>query len=63
MELYVGLDVSLQETSICLVDQTGKIQCEGKVLSQPETIAAFVSSRAPDGIRIGLEAGATSTWL
>jgi transposase len=63
MELYVGLDVSLEETSICVVDQTGKIQCEGKVLSQPETIAAFVSLRAPGAVRIGLEAGATSTWL
>lgn len=63
MELYVGLDVSLQETSICVVDRTGKIQCEGKVPSQPEAIAAFVSARAPDAIRIGLESGATSTWL
>ena len=63
MELYVGLDVSLEETSICVVDEAGTIQCEGKVLSQPETIAAFITSRAPDAVRIGLESGSTSTWL
>ncbi len=63
MEIYVGLDVSLEETSICVVDKAGTIQCEGKVLSQPESIAAFVTARAPDAVRIGLEAGSTSTWL
>ena len=44
MELYVGLDVSLEETSICVVDQAGAIQCEGKVMSHPESIAAFVTA-------------------
>ncbi len=63
MEIYVGLDVSLEETSICVVDKAGTIQCEGKVMSQPESIAAFVTARAPGAVRIGLEAGSTSTWL
>ncbi len=63
MELYIGLDVSLEETSICVVDKAGTIVCEGKVMSQPESIAAFVTARAPGAVRIGLEAGPTSTWL
>jgi Transposase and inactivated derivatives len=41
----------------------GKIEREGVVTSDPETIAAFVKSHAPHVARIGLEAGATSTWL
>src|SRR6201986_4498365 len=63
MEHYVGLDVSLKLTAICIVDRTGKIVREGVVTSDPETIAAFIKSHAPQGARVGLEAGATSTWL
>src|SRR5205807_5472173 len=63
MEHYVGLDVSLKLTAICIVDRTGKIVREGVVASDPETIAAFIKSHAPHVARIGLETGATSTWL
>lgn len=60
---YVGLDVSLRQTSICVVNQTGSIVREGMVDSDPEAIAAFVRSKARGAIRIGLETGPTSTWL
>jgi len=60
---YVGLDVSLKLTAICIVDQTGKIEREGTVASNPEAIAAFVKLHAPHVARVGLETGATSTWL
>jgi transposase len=63
MELYIGLDVSLKETSICVVDGGGEIICEGAALSEPEAIAAFVKTNAPHAKRIGLETGPTSTWL
>ena len=63
MERYVGLDVSLKLTSICVVNQTGSIVQEGVVDSDPEAIAAFVRSKAPGTARIGLETGPTSTWL
>src|SRR5271167_3450879 len=63
MEHYVGLDVSLKLTAICIVDRTGKIEREGVVASDPEIIAAFVKSHAPHVARVGLETGATSTWL
>jgi transposase len=63
MDYYVGLDVSLEQTSICVVIQTGSIVREGVVNSDPEAIAAFVTSKAPGAVRIGLETGPTATWL
>ena len=48
MEYYVGLDVSLKQTSICVVDQTGSVVREGVVDSNPEAISAFVRSKAPN---------------
>jgi len=63
MEYYVGLDVSLKQTSICVVDRTGSVVREGVVDSDPEAISAYVRSKAPDAVRIGLETGPTSTWL
>ena len=63
MEHYVGLDVSLKLTAICVVDQVGSVVREGVVDSDPEAIAAFVSSNAPGAVRIGLETGPTTTWL
>ena len=47
MKHYVGLDVSLKLTAICIVDRTGKIEREGVVTSDTDTIAAFVKSHAP----------------
>jgi transposase len=63
MELYVGLDVSLKETSICVVDGSGRIVSEGTVISEPAAIAAFIEAKAGSALRIGLETGPTTTWL
>ena len=63
MQHYVGLDVSLKQTAVCVVDQTGKIKREGMVASDPDAIAGFIAAHAPQLARIGLETGATSTWL
>ena len=63
MDQYVGLDVSLKQTSICVVNGTGSVVREGVVDSDPEAIAAFVRSNAPGAVRIGLETGPTATWL
>jgi hypothetical protein len=59
-EHYVGLDVSLKLTAICIVDRTGKIEREGVVSSDPQTIATFIKSHAPHVARVGLETGATA---
>jgi transposase len=63
MAHYIGLDVSLKQTSICVVNQAGSVVREGVVDSDPELIAAFVRSKAPGALRIGLETGPTTTWL
>ena len=60
---YVGLDVSLKQTSICVVNQAGSVVREDVVDSDPEAIAAFVRLKAPGAVRVGLETGPTSTWL
>ncbi len=63
MDKYVGLDVSLKETSICVVDGSGEIVCETSVGTTPETIAKFIKKRSPSAVRVGLESGLLSTWL
>ena len=63
MEYYVGLDVSLKQTSICVLDQSGSVVREGVVDSDPEAISVSVRSKAPGAVRIGLETGPTSTRL
>jgi hypothetical protein len=55
MEYYIGLDVSLKQTSICVVDQAGSVVREAVVDSDPEAISVYVRSKAPDAVRIGLE--------
>ena len=63
MTTFVGLDVSLKETSICIVDEAGAVIKEGSALSDPACIAEYVSNYAPFVSRIGLESGPTSSWL
>ena len=63
MEHYAGLDVSLKETSVCIVDGAGKIIRETKVASEPEALVAYFSSLEIKVVRIGLEAGPLSQWL
>ena len=45
MEYYVGLDVSLKQTSICVVDRTGSVVREGVVDSDPEAISVYVKGQ------------------
>jgi transposase len=59
---YVGLDVSLETTSVCVLDETGAAVWRGKVASTPEALAATIRARAPAAVRIGLESGPLSSW-
>ena len=60
---FSGLDVSVKETSVCIVDDTGKIVREVKVASEPEALLAVLKNPAYHFKRIGLEAGLLSQWL
>ena len=62
MEQYVGLDVSLELTSICIVDGSGKTLWQGKCASTPEAIASILRTKAAKAVRVGLESGPLSTW-
>jgi hypothetical protein len=57
------LDVSVKETSVCIVDEMGKIVREVKVASEPEALLAVLSNPAYHFKRMGLEAGPLSQWL
>src|SRR5262245_11477952 len=63
MDHFAGLDISVKETSICIVDDAGKIVREVKVASEPEALLAVLKNLAYHFKRIGLEAGPLSQWL
>lgn len=63
MKHYVGLDVSTKETSVCVVDDTGKVVFQGKAKSDPGALAELLRKRAPLAERVGFETGAMSSWL
>ena len=63
MEHYAGIDVSLELSSVCVVDATGRILREAKVASEPEALIAWFAGLGVELARIGLEAGPLSQWL
>jgi transposase len=63
MDHFAGLDVSVKETSVCIMDETGKIVREVRVASEPEALLAVLKNPAYCFKRIGLEAGPLSQWL
>src|SRR6202045_1671079 len=63
MDHYTGIDVSLECSSVCVVDASGKIVREAKVASEPEGLMAGFGSLGFGLARIGLEAGPLSQWL
>jgi transposase len=63
MEHFVGIDVSLKDSSICVVDAAGRIVREAKVASEPEALVAWFGGLGLKVTRLGLEAGPLSQWL
>jgi transposase len=63
MDHYAGIDVSLECSSVCVVDASGKIVREGKVASEPDALISWLRSLGYELSRIGLEAGPLSQWL
>ena len=60
---YVGLDVSQELTSVCVVDQQGAVVWRGKCASDPDAIAGAIRQHAPRIVRAGLETGLLSNFL
>jgi transposase len=63
MKKYAGLDVSMEETAVCVIDAEGAVVAEAKVASDPAAIAAYLADWRGDLVRVGLEAGGLSPWL
>jgi len=63
MEHYAGIDVSLESSSMCVVDATGRVVREAKIASEPEALVGWFHQLDVDLVRIGLEAGPLSQWL
>ena len=63
MDHFAGLDVSVNETSVCIVDDAGGIIREVKVTSEPDALLEVLANPAYQFRRIGLEAGPLSQWL
>ncbi len=57
MEHYVGIDVSLEKSSVCVMDHTGRILRETKVASDPDALAAFLAGLGHSVTLVGLAAG------
>src|SRR5262245_24411281 len=63
MDYFAGLDVSVKETSGCIVDDAGKIVREARVASEPEALLQVLTNILYRFKRVGLEAGPLSQWL
>jgi len=60
---FAGLDVSVKATSVCVIDDAGKVILEQKVPTEPADIIAVLTSLGVSFGRIGIEAGPLSQWL
>jgi len=63
MEYFAAIDVSMEESKLCVRDTAGRIVCEGRALSRPAAIGAVLRSWGLAYARVGLEAGPLSQWL
>ena len=63
MKYYAGLDVSLEETALCIVDEVGRIMKEARAASEPQALIAVLSEIDLPLERIGLEACSLTAWI
>ena len=63
MKLFIGLDVSLAKTAVCVINEHGRIIKEAKVASDPQALVDFANTLDGEIAIIGLEAGPLSQWL
>ncbi len=63
MNVFIGMDVSLASTAICVLGERGRIVKEAEVASEPEALVAFLRGLDHETAVVGLEAGPLSQWL
>jgi len=63
MKVFIGLDVSLASTAICVLSEHGKIVMETTAVSEPEALATAIRDIPHQVVLVGLEAGPLSQWL
>lgn len=63
MGVYVGLDVSLKQTSVCVIDEDGKVVWRGSCATSVAAVGDVLSKQAPDAVRIGIESGSMTLFL
>jgi len=61
--LYAGMDVSLELTNVCIVDEDGRLVHESRIGSDPELIAVELQRIGDSFARVGFEAGPLSQWM
>lgn len=62
MDQFIGLDVSQEQTHVCVIGADGNIVWQGQCRSTPEAIARTIKAKAPNAVRVALESGPLSTW-
>lgn len=63
MNQYAALDISMEWTAICVIDETGRKLCECKVATCPDTITSWLGEKAPGLTKLGMETGPLAVWL
>ncbi len=63
MKRFIGLDVSLEKTALCVISEHGKIVTEAQVASAPEALSCWICDQDGAITAVGLEAGPLSQWL
>ena len=57
MGVYIGLDVSLKQTSVCVIDEAGKVVWRGACATSVSSLAEVLSRQAAGAVGSGLRAG------
>src|SRR4051794_2261902 len=63
MNQYAALDVSLEQTAICVVDEIGRKLIEGKVVTCPDAITTWLREKTVALTKLGMETGPLAVWL
>lgn len=63
MEFFSGLDVGMERTAICVVDDKGEAQMQTEIVTDPDAIVTALRPFLPRLRRVGHEAGSLSPWL